>query len=299
MLIGGLHEAVGLAVFRAPLAQMLHAGVFDSVGDDAGPRAAAFWFLAMGAVLLLLGWLARWVEVGLGAALPRGFGWGLLALAAFCILPMPATGAWLVVPVGLSVLRARTPPGRKAPERKARVPEALADLAQGADHVDVKTVESAASLREFVSGLMSHQPAWVTGLFRVRRVLVRLLGMRQHGVPPPLRLRPEDVPMRPGMPAAFFQVRLAEEERAWAAGLAESHLEAVLGVAVDGPVDGAGDGAVRPGALRRFHVVTVVHYRSWAGPVYFNLIRPFHHLVVAGMARSGARAAGTAAPSRS
>ncbi|MGE6761631.1 DUF2867 domain-containing protein [Corallococcus interemptor] len=32
------------------------------------------------------------------------------------------------------------------------------------------------------------------------------------------------------------------------------------------------------------------HYRNWAGPVYFNVIRPFHHLVVARMARHGALA---------
>lgn len=31
------------------------------------------------------------------------------------------------------------------------------------------------------------------------------------------------------------------------------------------------------------HVVTVVHYRNWKGPLYFNLIRPFHHLVLGGM----------------
>ncbi|MCP4630164.1 MAG: DUF2867 domain-containing protein [bacterium] len=30
----------------------------------------------------------------------------------------------------------------------------------------------------------------------------------------------------------------------------------------------------------RFYVITVVHYKHWTGPVYFNLIRPFHHLVV-------------------
>jgi hypothetical protein len=39
---------------------------------------------------------------------------------------------------------------------------------------------------------------------------------------------------------------------------------------------------------RRFHVVTIVHYNNLAGPVYFNVIRPFHHLVVKQMARRGA-----------
>ncbi|XXF76233.1 DUF2867 domain-containing protein [Myxococcaceae bacterium GXIMD 01537] len=43
------------------------------------------------------------------------------------------------------------------------------------------------------------------------------------------------------------------------------------------------------GQRRRFHVATIVRYRRWAGPVYFNVIRPFHHLVVRGMLRHAAR----------
>jgi hypothetical protein len=42
------------------------------------------------------------------------------------------------------------------------------------------------------------------------------------------------------------------------------------------------------GDHKRFHVVTIVHYRRWTGPVYFNVIRPFHHLVVYQMAKSAA-----------
>jgi len=34
-----------------------------------------------------------------------------------------------------------------------------------------------------------------------------------------------------------------------------------------------------------------VHYKNWAGPAYFNLIRPFHHLRVWRMTRMGLRAA--------
>jgi hypothetical protein len=40
--------------------------------------------------------------------------------------------------------------------------------------------------------------------------------------------------------------------------------------------------------INRYYIVTIVHYLHWTGPVYFNLIRPFHHLVVARMARAGA-----------
>ncbi|MBE4752795.1 DUF2867 domain-containing protein [Corallococcus sp. ZKHCc1 1396] len=158
----------------------------------------------------------------------------------------------------------------------------LRPFAEGADHVDVKTVESEASLREFIAALMSYQPAWMTALYGVRGVFVRLLGMRQHGVPRPQHLRPEDIPMAPGSAASFFTVRHAEEERVWVVAATDKHLEATLAVVAE-PAPGGG-------ARRRFHVVTLVHYRNWAGPVYFNVIRPFHHLVVGGMARTAARA---------
>ena len=44
---------------------------------------------------------------------------------------------------------------------------------------------------------------------------------------------------------------------------------------------------------RRFEVITVVHYHRWTGPVYFNVIRPFHHLVVGSMIHAGVQGAGT------
>lgn len=164
----------------------------------------------------------------------------------------------------------------EAREVIAAIPELTAILA-GADHVDIKTVEGEIGLREFIAGMLSHQPGWVTALYHVRKVFVRLLGMRQPGVPTAPRMQPAEVPFTVGAPAAFFTVRAAAEERYWFAGIDERHLGAHLGVVVE-PVGGG---------RRRFHVVTVVHYRNWAGPVYFNIIRPFHHLVVRGMARRG------------
>jgi len=98
-------------------------------------------------------------------------------------------------------------------------------------------------------------------------------------MPRPQHLRPEDIPMMPGSTASFFTVRHAEEEHVWVVAATDKHLEALLAVVAE-PASGS---------RRRFHVVTLVHYRNWAGPVYFNVIRPFHHLVVGGMAHSAAR----------
>ncbi|MBG0814446.1 DUF2867 domain-containing protein [Planomonospora sp. ID82291] len=158
----------------------------------------------------------------------------------------------------------------------------LRALTEDADHVDVKTVEGEVALREFLAGFISYEPGWIRLLYRVRAGFVRLLGMRQDEQPSTAGTRPEDIPFTPGEKLAFFTVAEAEEERYFVAGATESHLTAWVAVVAE------------PG---RFHVVTVVKYHRWTGPVYFNVIRPFHHLVVAGMARAGvAPRAGTARP---
>lgn len=151
----------------------------------------------------------------------------------------------------------------------------LQKLLETADHVDVKSIEGTVSLRQFVSGMLSYSPGWLKFLYGVRWFFVRLLGMKQEGVPGGLNLPPESVSFTPGDAATFFAVKMAEEEKYWFAGITESHLTAHLGVVVE------------PGQPRRFHVLTIVHYHRWTGPVYFNVIRPFHHLVVRQMMKAG------------
>ena len=157
----------------------------------------------------------------------------------------------------------------------------IASLLKGADHVDVKVVEGEVSMRQFIASMLSYYPWWIVCLYYVRAVFVRLLGMRQPGKPDELpRLKPEDISMTPGEQATFFIVRQAREEEYWIAETPEDkHLQAYFGIIVE-PVEGD---------LNRFHVVTIVHYKHWTGPVYFNTIRPFHHLVVRSMARAAVR----------
>lgn len=153
----------------------------------------------------------------------------------------------------------------------------LQELLETADHVDVKSIEGNVSLRQFVAGMLSYSPGWLKFLYGVRWIFVRLLGMKQEGVPGGLNLPPEKVSFTPGDAATFFAVKMAEEENYWFAGITESHLTAHLGVVVE------------PGQRRRFHVVTIVHYHRWTGPVYFNVIRPFHHIVVRQMMKAGVK----------
>jgi hypothetical protein len=158
----------------------------------------------------------------------------------------------------------------------------LSDIASRCDHIDVKTYRGAGRMDAFITGFLAYYPAWLKALYGIRWGFVRLLGMKQEGVPDVgQQKRPEDLPMTPGQNAAFFTVEAAQPERYWLVSAADNHLIAYLCV-IAGPASGG---------QRDFHVITLVEYRNWAGPVYFNVIRPFHHLVVGQMSRAGLEAA--------
>ncbi len=146
------------------------------------------------------------------------------------------------------------------------------------DHYDHKTIEGEVSLREFLAGMLSYYPSWIKTLYAIRWVFVRLLGMKQEGIPEALGLQPDDILFEPGGDATIFTVECAQEGQFWMAGASEQHLSAYLVVAVE-PLSNSAS---------RFHVGTIVHYNNWAGPIYFNVIRPFHHVVVRAMMQAGA-----------
>lgn len=167
----------------------------------------------------------------------------------------------------------------KAPISHAlQLPE-IQPLLAHADYIDVKTVSGDVDLRTFLARFLNHRPLWVLSLYAVRAVFVRLLGMRQqHGFGE--QLTPETIPMQSGQPATFFTVRLAAEERYWFAENNDKHLKATLGVVVE----------PRAGQQKCFHIITLVHYHNVRGPIYLQVIKPFHHLVVMSMAKAGVQA---------
>ena len=152
---------------------------------------------------------------------------------------------------------------------------------EGADVTDIKTVESRNDLRTFIAAMLSHYPWWIVMLYRLRALVVHALGLVKHEAPEELPdLKPEQIPFTPGEAATFFIVRMAKEELYWIAETPpDKHLKAYFGIAAE-PL--AND-------LKLYYIVTIVHYLHWTGPVYFNLIRPFHHLVVSRMARAGSQ----------
>jgi hypothetical protein len=148
---------------------------------------------------------------------------------------------------------------------------AIAALLNGANHVDVKSATGTTSLRGFIAAVFTYQPGWVTFLFGIRWGFVRLLGMKQEGIPRPPRASADDVPLTPGEAFDFLTVTMAEDDHYWVGEFVDKHLTGTV-VAAAEPPDSTGE--------RRFHLMTIVHYNNWAGPLYFNVIRPFHHLVV-------------------
>ena len=159
-----------------------------------------------------------------------------------------------------------------------QIPE-ISQLIKGSNHIDVKTVEGQTSLRQFIAAMLSYYPVWILFLYRIRAILVKLLGLYRHPAPDaPPELTPADVSFVVGEAVTFFTVRMAKEKHYWVGETPEDkHLRAYFCVAVESLGDNG----------KRFHVATIVHYKHWTGPVYFNLIRPFHHLVVGRMMRAG------------
>ena len=157
--------------------------------------------------------------------------------------------------------------------------KALEKYFDKADVTDIKVFEGSTNLRRFIASMLSYYPWWILQLYRIRKLLVGILGLVKHQAPEALPdLQPEDVSFTPGEHVTFFIVRCAEEELFWMSETPEDkHLKAYFGV-VQEPINSS---------VNRFYVITTVYYKHWIGPVYFNLIRPFHHLVVSRMAIHG------------
>lgn len=153
----------------------------------------------------------------------------------------------------------------------------LEQFFEGADFVDIKVYEGKSTLPDFVASMLSYYPWWLILLYRIRQLLVHILGLAKHEEPEELpNLKADDISFTPGDQASFFIVRLARKDIYWISETPEDkHLKAFFGVVVEALSD----------LEKRFYVITSVYYKHWSGPVYFNLIRPFHHLVVSRMAR--------------
>ena len=151
----------------------------------------------------------------------------------------------------------------------------LAEIAEGADDFHVLTFESRKTLRQALAAMLSYSPGWMRFLYRVRKWFVLMLGVRQeldHDQP---AMTPEEISFSPGDKAAFFTVTVAEEDRFWLAQAQDAMIVGYVGLAAE-PLENG---------VTRFHLVSGAKYLRWTARIYYNVISPFHHLVIRCMAR--------------
>lgn len=150
-------------------------------------------------------------------------------------------------------------------------------LFKNADYIGLKTIDTSDRLEAFLPRFFSYRPSLIRLLYRIRAPLVRLLGFKQDPMPTLDEWIPDEFPMFPCGNIWFFTVSRVEKERYWVAGCPrDRHLDADMAV------------VARPlkGRRKRFYIVTVVRYKHWTGPIYFNLIRVFNLILVNRMAHA-------------
>lgn len=161
--------------------------------------------------------------------------------------------------------------------------ELLPDLAEQisrADHCDAVSCLGQADLRSVVASSLSFTPWWMLVLMKIRGVVAAILGLQHPTTEEPLTLTAQDIPQTPSKTVGFFKVHRAKENTYWVASAGDRHLEALICFVAEATVESN---------IRRFYVATVVEYRHWTGPAYFNLIRPFHYIVIHAMVKQVCR----------
>ncbi len=107
MAIGVLDLLYVLVFHSRQLAAVAQDGFFGAV--EIGPahldREVAFWHLAFGVTVLILGALIRWTQARTGT-LPSFLGWSLLALGLFGAVLVPVSGFWILPPLAVLMLAA-------------------------------------------------------------------------------------------------------------------------------------------------------------------------------------------------
>ena len=99
------HTAVGILLFRDPLAAMLNDGFFNAIRPHFD-RMAAFWFLLFSPVLFLLGQITNYAVGRSDAHLIRLVGFYLLGIGIIGVAALPLSGFWILIALTPLLLRA-------------------------------------------------------------------------------------------------------------------------------------------------------------------------------------------------
>ncbi len=99
---GLLHVGIGVVKLSGPVAEIARAGYFNAVEPHI-ERSEAFWFFFSGALMLLLGQAYIWIERKLNRRVPAFLGWQMAAIATVGTVLMPASGFFIVIPLGIYI----------------------------------------------------------------------------------------------------------------------------------------------------------------------------------------------------
>ena len=109
--IGLLHSLLALVMpgaigFSGIWKEIGDVGVVDAVKSESLRIWGYYWFLVPGFLMIIYGLLCHWIENQLNRPLPSFAGWGLLAVAGFCIVLDVDNGFWLVLLVVVNMIAA-------------------------------------------------------------------------------------------------------------------------------------------------------------------------------------------------
>ncbi|HVI47958.1 MAG TPA: DUF6463 family protein [Chitinophaga sp.] len=106
IIIGIIHNVVGIFLFRKVLQAIFSEGLLNSIHGE-WDREAAFWFIISGFMMMIVGGLIQRAERE-QRALPDFLGWGMLAMVIVAVCIMPVSGWWLLlIPTGGVIWRSR------------------------------------------------------------------------------------------------------------------------------------------------------------------------------------------------
>lgn len=163
-----------------------------------------------------------------------------------------------------------TPELTQAETGSSRKPVNIRNLVRVAHHIDTHKIQSNRSVAAFVASFLSYRPAWVNALYHARPILMHVLGAKPESFPYQGLIRARDIEFEAGSKVWFFTVRDGQPDRRIV--LRASNALLIAYMVIERTADTGGEPV--------FSVTTMVRYRNRIGRIYFNIIRPFHHMVV-------------------
>lgn len=112
-MLGVAHVAVGAAIYREALGEIVDGNVVATIPDH-GDKATAFWFLLGAPLMWTTGRLLRVAEAHDDLAAQRTVGTVVAGTALICCVANPISPFWVVAAVGAAAVRRSRVPAANA-----------------------------------------------------------------------------------------------------------------------------------------------------------------------------------------